>query len=335
MHNKISGEQPSFKALHNARQVEVGVSRETNDAERYLRRIAGGPGVSFQFRAIHDRDKSRPSVNVCGTFERCSSRLTRLNQAGYGVFVVINESEGTTDATVTGARCVFVDLDRPAEIERKERLLYFAGSPITVNIHKAWAGIAPVSMIVESSLRKHHLYWHCHAMPLDRFKPFQRELAYVFGGDAAVCNLSRVMRVPGFLHQKGKPFLSRVLHVRSGHPNSIGADNLERALARTRKRFKVEVPEAKAVVPPIATNKDPLPREMLRGIQGIRDCVAGADEGTRNDLLYWGACRYKEKEAEGWITRRYAEEMLLEAAREAGLPDPEISRTFRSAWGAA
>ena len=133
------------------------------------------------------------------------------------------------------------------------------------------------------------------------------------------------MRVPGFLHQKGEPFLSRVLHVRSGHPNSVGADNLERALTRTRKKFKVEAPAAKAaVVPPIAA----LPREILRGIQGIRDCVAGADEGTRNDLLYWGACRYKEKEAEGWITQRYAEEMLLEAAREAGLPDPEASRTF-------
>jgi hypothetical protein len=139
------------------------------------------------------------------------------------------------------------------------------------------------------------------------------------------------MRVPGFLHQKGGPSLSRVLHVRSGHPNSIGADNLERALARTRKKFKVEARAVSAVVPPITAP----PREILRGIQGIRDCVAGADEGTRNDLLYWGAYRYKEKEAEGWITRRYAEEMLLGAAQEAGLPDPEASRTFRSAWGTA
>ena len=99
------------------------------------------------------------------------------------------------------------------------------------------------------------------------------------------------------------------------------------------KKFKVEAPEVGAT--PVTTSRDQLPREILRGIQGIRDCVAGADEGTRNDLLYWGACRYKEKEAEGWITRRYAEEMLLEAAREAGLPDPEISHTLRSAWGVA
>jgi hypothetical protein len=136
MFNEFSGEQPLFKALHNARQEEVGVFPETSDAERYLRRIAGGPGASFQFRVIHDRDRGRPPANLHGTFERLAPRLVRLNQAGYGIFAVVNGSTGTTDATVTDIRCVFVDLDRAVEgdelAERAARLKYFAGSAISI-----------------------------------------------------------------------------------------------------------------------------------------------------------------------------------------------------------
>jgi RepB DNA-primase from phage plasmid len=274
-----------------------------NDTEKYLCRIAGGPGASFQFRAIRDRDKGRPPANFCGTFEELASPLARLNQAGYGIFVIINESTGTTDGTVTDIRCVFVDLDRAVEgdelAERKARLNYFAGSPISINL-KGTAGLAPMSMIVESSPGKFHVYWHCHAMPLDRFKPFQRELAHTLGGDPSVCNLSRVMRVPAFLHQKSEPFLSRVLHVRSGHPNSVSATNLERALDRTRKKFKVK--EAEVGESTIALPVPEAPQDMLRGIQGIIRCVETEEQGNRNNLTYWAACRLKESVAQGWIT---------------------------------
>jgi RepB DNA-primase from phage plasmid len=350
MYNEFSGEQPPFNISHEERQGasdEVGFAsseghaipshgvgytgawRETNDAEKYLRRIADAPGASFHFRAIHDREKGRAAVNLYGTFDQCVSRLTRLNQSDFGIFVIINESSGTTDSTVTDIRCVFADLDRNELPERKTRLLYFAGSPISVNI-KATTGLAPMSMIVESSPGKYHIYWKCHALPLDRFKSVQRELAHVLGGDPSVCNLSRVMRVPGFLHRKGEPFLSRVLHVRSGHPNSVSADNLERALARTMKKFKVKEAEAeRAVVLPVPET----PRDVLRGIQGIIRCVETEEQGNRNNLAYWAACRLKESVTQGWITARYAKELLAGAAQRAGLPDREAEGIIRSVWG--
>jgi hypothetical protein len=103
------------------------------------------------------------------------------------------------------------------------------------------------------------------------------------------------MRVPGFLHQKGEPFLSRVLHVRSGHPNSIDVDNLERALARTVKKFKVKRAEAEesTVVPSMPET----PRDVLRGIQGIVRCIETEEQGNRNNLAYWGACIHNRRAA--------------------------------------
>ena len=165
-------------------------------------------------------------------------------------------------------------------------------------------------------------------MPLDRFKSFQRELAHTLGGDPSVCNLSRVMRVPGFLHQKSEPFLSRVLHVRSGHPNSVSATNLERALDRTRKKFKVK--EAEVGESTIALPVPEAPQDVLRGIQGIIRCVETEEQGNRNNLTYWAACRLKESVAQGWITAGYAKELLVGAAQRAGLPDREAEGIIRS-----
>ena len=110
----------------------------TSDADRYLRRIAGGPGHSFWFRAIHDRDKGRPAVNIPGTLEQCLPRLARLNQTGYGIFVIVNEFD--RHDRWHGHRCPRAcsptSTARRGDVlaERKARLLYFAGSPISVNI---------------------------------------------------------------------------------------------------------------------------------------------------------------------------------------------------------
>ena len=41
--------------------------------------------------------------------------------------------------------------------------------------------------------------------PLDQFKPTQQAVAAKYGTDPSVCNLSRVMRLPGFKHNKDAP----------------------------------------------------------------------------------------------------------------------------------
>lgn len=59
--------------------------------------------------------------------------------------------------------------------------------------------------------------------------------------------------------------------------------------------------------------------------------VERAPEGSRNNILYWAACRCRERISEGEITRQDALRWLFAAANYAGLPVPEIWATLRSA----
>src|SRR5215472_5611955 len=58
-------------------------------------------------------------------------------------------------------------------------------------------------------------------MPLKVFEPLQKALADRFNGDPAVCDLSRVMRLPGFVHrkEKDKPFLSHIVAINGHKPH--------------------------------------------------------------------------------------------------------------------
>jgi len=58
-------------------------------------------------------------------------------------------------------------------------------------------------MIVESSKGKYHAYWLVDDCPLDQFSIHQKAIAKRFDSDPSVCDLPRVMRVPGFNHLKG------------------------------------------------------------------------------------------------------------------------------------
>ena len=57
-------------------------------------------------------------------------------------------------------------------------------------------------LIVESSPGNFHDYWLVEGCPLDEFRWAQKTLSEVWGTDAGVKDLSRVMRLPGFPHQK-------------------------------------------------------------------------------------------------------------------------------------
>jgi hypothetical protein len=73
------------------------------------------------------------------------------------------------------------------------------------------------------------------------FTPFQKGLAAVLGTDPNVHDLPRIMRVPGFMHWKGAPFLSRICHVseprRRRKADYVLPDVLEAALKKTSKKF--------------------------------------------------------------------------------------------------
>lgn len=145
------------------------------------------PGGVFTFMAIPEgeqKGKGHPTV-LHGTLNDHAARLTQFNNMGQGIFVMPNEGDlkGRSACNVIRVRTLFVDLD---------------GAPVEPLL----ATEAPPHILVASSPNKWHGYWRVDDCPLDKFKERQHALADRFNGDRSVCDLPRVMRLPGFWHLK-------------------------------------------------------------------------------------------------------------------------------------
>jgi hypothetical protein len=87
--------------------------------------------------------------------------------------------------------------------------------------------------------------------------------------------------------------------------------------------FRPKPQPPKAPESTIAPNGD----GWLRGLVRV---VAAADEGYRNSILFWASCRAGEAVRYGKADESFITEVLLEAARHAGLPEQEAARTIQS-----
>lgn len=177
------------------------------EAERFLSMLAAEDSLfTFQTFAESEKKDTLQAKVLHGTFLQHRDELIQLNKNGAGVFVMVNEGDGKchdgaktcrTSKSVVSVRALFVDLDgAPLEPALKSEL-----SP---------------SMIIQTSTLRYHVYWLVDDCPLDRFKPLQQGLAKQFNGDPSVCDLPRVMRLPGFYHLKGKPIMVELIQPRTG-----------------------------------------------------------------------------------------------------------------------
>jgi hypothetical protein len=66
-------------------------------------------------------------------------------------------------------------------------------------------------------------------------------------------------------------------------------------------------------------------------LNGIIRAIAGASQGERNHVAFWGACRLAEMVSRGLISGDDAIEIVAEAASRTGLPYVEARRTAKSA----
>jgi hypothetical protein len=146
---------------------------------------------SFCFRQLPDNKVTRVRPdNLDGKLQEVLPKLQRANRAGGGAFVVVNDG-GQKDEDIKRVRAVFADTD---------------GAPVEPIID----ALTP-HIVVETSPKKYHVYWLVSDVPLDQFTPVQLAIAKQFGTDKSVINLSRVMRMPGFYHNKNEPFLSHLI----------------------------------------------------------------------------------------------------------------------------
>lgn len=170
----------------------------TDRARAFLDRL----GWPHTFQTFDDAGKGRRElVRVIHgrRFADVERELTRLNDAGAGIFATINATDGRgrRKENVTSVRALFVDSD---------------GTPAPA----AWHRTPDIFVWREAGdafpLSHWHAYWICN-IPLDKFTESQKRLAALYGTDPAVNDVGRVMRIPGFLHRKSEPqelYLERV-----------------------------------------------------------------------------------------------------------------------------
>ena len=161
------------------------VLTESNDASVFFS-LLNAPNRDYDWRAIGPGG----ITSFRGSLEDHRKKLNALNKAGYDIFVTINETDGKDikGANITRVRALFADFD---------------GSPLS-NLDRI--SLKP-SFTVNTSPDRYHAYWLIDDCPLDQFKMMQQKLAYILESDPAVCDLGRIMRVPGFYHLKGDPFM--------------------------------------------------------------------------------------------------------------------------------
>jgi hypothetical protein len=173
--------------MNNLYQCNTGISPISGGTSfnSFVLKLSGRK-QKYEWRAIRSKDVRR----LTGTPTEVFDSLEDLNQAGYDIFVTINETDckDIKGANVTRVRALFADFD---------------GSPLS-NLDRI--PLKP-SFTVNTSPGKHHAYWLIDDCPLEQFKPMQQKLAQILDSDPAVCDLGRIMRVPGFYHLKGDPFM--------------------------------------------------------------------------------------------------------------------------------
>jgi putative DNA primase/helicase len=175
-------------------------SPDRTKAETFLKMLAPDT-TQFTFQTATDPKEARkllgkkrdPLARILhGTLADCWDQLVKLSAAGAGVYVAISETNlrGRKTTDIIRVRAYFVDLDG-APPENLKRL-----------------NLRP-HMITLTSPGKFHVYWLVKDAPLEQFKQTQKRLAKLLDGDPNVCDLPRVMRLPGLPHQKqpDKPFL--------------------------------------------------------------------------------------------------------------------------------
>ena len=209
--------------------VNAGVpSRPPLDFEQardFLAALAPGEN-DFTFQTFDDddtRDEKRPELArvMHGPLTANFAGLSRLSARGAGVFVTVNRTDlkRRRKENVVAVRALFADLDA-APLAVLERL-----------------GLPP-HIIAISSPERFHPYWLVKGVETTEFTRLQERLAALFGSDPSVCDLPRVMRLPGFPHQKNPDNPHMVWFQAREHSGPYDADIFRaKLLAAERNAF--------------------------------------------------------------------------------------------------
>ncbi|MCL5124020.1 MAG: phage/plasmid primase, P4 family [Deltaproteobacteria bacterium] len=208
-YDEIPEIQPSLKRA--IKRVKLPSLTQNLDDARILYEILGGGVQCFQIfpeskvlKSKSDKELAQFKKHRHGTFDELQSWLVDANNAGCGVYIVINETDGKGRKipNITAVRGAYVDMD---------------GAPLEPVLQ-----VRPKPHIItETSPGHYHPIWLVSDCPLEMFRPIQTALAQRFDCEDKVGDLPHVMRMPGFGHWKHQPVLSKIYQVNPGPPYSI------------------------------------------------------------------------------------------------------------------
>lgn len=151
----------------------------------------------MQLYALHDFNNYLK--NKYGAFPVDAEKARRLNADGFGIFHAANSfDDRRTVCNLTSIDWWFVELDDGSKEEQLAKLT-------ALELRPSW--------VIESK-RGYHAYWRPRETTVEQWKRIVRwGLVPSLGSDPKATDVSRILRAPGYLHQKDRtePFLVRTV----------------------------------------------------------------------------------------------------------------------------
>ncbi|TPV99388.1 MAG: hypothetical protein USCAAHI_01173 [Beijerinckiaceae bacterium] len=286
------------------------IQPDRGQAAAFLRFLDPG-AARFTFQIFDDSPHKRPGLAsvLHDSLDSLWGVLASLSQRGAGIFVCVNETnfKGRKAGDIVRVRALFADLD---------------GAPLA----NAWNVPLAPGWITRTSEGRYHVFWRVADIALAEFTPLQKEIIDRTHGDRAIHDVPRVMRLPGFPHQKGEPYF-------------VEGRTVEPAVNSRDAVMAILPPPA----PPAAVERHPARlgngagaerKYALAALQAEASDVEVACQGERNNTLNRAAFSLGTLIPLGGISVSEVEAVLTSAALKAGLHPHEIATTLDSGLGA-
>lgn len=198
---------------------------DCSQAEKFLKTLDPNSS-SFLFFAIQEQKGKRKAIsNGYYSFEKAKNSLINKNRQGYGIFVVVNKTDDSKQRksdNIIKPRALFVDDDQGCVNENQ---------------------FLPPHISVKTSKGKYHHYWLTDKnFTCEDFREISADWVDAHDGDKQVKDLSRILRLPGFYHMKGKPQLVEMVHC-DDKPLRYGKDDFEQFLKSENYNLDKTIPK--------------------------------------------------------------------------------------------
>ncbi len=278
--------------------VVSGLELDLDAARRFL--AALDPSTDrFNITTLPDGPAHRQTAGLMTSrfarIDDIADDLALLNCRAATVCVTANRTDGHGRKTenIAGIRCVFADWDD--------------GLPVRLPLEP--------TVIVETSPGRAQAWWLIalgDPMELTTFASIMYRLVADYGADPQAKDAARILRIPGFLHQKNpnRPHLVRVI---GGSRRRYRTADLIAAFPPIER--PAPVPRSAVVLD--ASNAGRMRRYAIRALQAETEALARMIDGRRN-AVFLTACKLAKFAAHSVLSSNEITAPLLDAWRANG-----------------